>query len=690
MKRKIISLLLAVSLVSATVSPVTADDFTIEMQEIQDDSESQDIVFDEPAYAEENPEDETTTADFEEDITEDIIVEDFSDEAAAASFGEDVIEDAYDDDFSDEVAAAAYKEIITEDTYDEDFAGEDETLAGNVDSFIVDEDSAEGEVNLATEEEGIPIDEAHFPDPVFRRYVEQFDDGSGCLKRAARDRVGSLKIEYSGVTSLKGIEYFDKLKILDCSGNTLTSLNLSKCTELTELKCYENQLKSLNVSKCTALTRLEASKNQLTSLDVSQCTALEYLSCSNNKLKSLNVNKCTLLRTLYCENNRLASLDISQCTKMSGLYCEGNQLTSLDVSNCTKLSQFYCKNNKLSNIDVSNCTYLNYLDCGGNQLTSLDVSNCKLLENLDCDKNKLTNLDVSQCKSLDLLSCANNQLKSLDLSRCKWLDCLICSANQLTSLNISKCTKLTRLYCDENKLAELDIYNCPSLIDAYYDGKMTKGIKSISYQVLEDDVYEYLEVDNTTWINTSPKHKHTPYISSPAKAATCTKAGNSVEKTCSICGKVLYAKKIIPALGHSWGKWTTIKEATATAEGKETRTCSRCGKKDYRAIQKLGKKDNPLTVKSKSPSVNASILEWKQQTIKASDAFTIKNAQGTVTYKKKSGSSDMLSINSSTGRITVKKGTKAGTYKIVVAVTAAGNDQYKAGTKTVTVNVKVK
>ena len=40
--------------------------------------------------------------------------------------------------------------------------------------------------------------------------------------------------------------------------------------------------------------------------------------------------------------------------------------------------------------------------------------------------------------------------------------------------------------------------------------------------------------------------------------------------------------------------------------------------------------------------------------------------------------------------ITVKKGTKKCTYKIVVAVTAAGNEQYEAGTKTVTVKVKGK
>ena len=105
MKRKILTLLLAVSLVNASVSPAAADDYTIEMQEdpeIQEYSESQDIVFDEPEYAGENSVDETTAADFEEDVTEDIIIEDFSDEAAAVSYEEGVIEDAYDENFASE------------------------------------------------------------------------------------------------------------------------------------------------------------------------------------------------------------------------------------------------------------------------------------------------------------------------------------------------------------------------------------------------------------------------------------------------------------------------------------------------------------------------------------------------------------------------------------------------------------
>ena len=101
------------------------------------------------------------------------------------------------------------------------------------------------------------------------------------------------------------------------------------------------------------------------------------------------------------------------------------------------------------------------------------------------------------------------------------------------------------------------------------------------------------------------------------------------------------------------------------------------------------KKANPLKVTVKKPTVKASKVKRKTQTIKASKSFAIKNAQGTVTFKKKSGDKK-LSINSKTGTITVKKGTNKGIHKMKVTVTAAGNDNYEAGTKTVNVKVKVK
>jgi len=43
-----------------------------------------------------------------------------------------------------------------------------------------------------------------------------------------------------------------------------------------------------------------------------------------------------------------------------------------------------------------------------------------------------------------------------------------------------------------------------------------------------------------------------------------------------------------------------------------------------------------------------------------------------------------------TGKVTVKKGTKAGTYKLKVKVKAAGTSKYKSKTQKVTITIWVK
>jgi Leucine-rich repeat (LRR) protein len=98
------------------------------------------------------------------------------------------------------------------------------------------------------------------------------------------------------------------LTILNCSNNSLTSLDVSGLTALTYLDCSNNSLTSLDVSGLTALTYLECNNNSLTSLDVSGLTALTYLECSNNSLTSLDVSGLTSLTFLYCNNNSLTSL----------------------------------------------------------------------------------------------------------------------------------------------------------------------------------------------------------------------------------------------------------------------------------------------------------------------------------------------------------------------------------------------
>ncbi|MBQ3291983.1 MAG: leucine-rich repeat protein [Mogibacterium sp.] len=105
------------------------------------------------------------------------------------------------------------------------------------------------------------------------------------------------------------------------------------------------------------------------------------------------------------------------------------------------------------------------------------------------------------------------------------------------------------------------------------------------------------------------------------------------------------------------------------------------------AWKNLVRKDpQRMTVKAASKKVKAKKVKKAKQTVKA---LTVANAVGKVTYKK-AGGSKKLSVNAKTGKITVKKGTKKGSYKIKVKVTASGDSNYKAATKTVTVKIRVK
>ena len=215
------------------------------------------------------------------------------------------------------------------------------------------------------------------------------------------------------------------------------------------------------------------------------------------------------------------------------------------------------------------------------------------------------------------------------------------------------------------------------------------------------------------------------------KAATCTQPG-----TCRICGLTLEKP-----LGHSYGAWTRLNDkqhrrvcahdsahvekanhvwdagrvtraATTTAAGVRTCTCAACRAAKTEAIPRLAKKANPLKVKGKTVKVKYSKLKKKNQSIKGAKAIAVTDPRGKVSYKKvsvtyaKAGSVNMskkalkkykkkapkkIKIDPDTGRITVKKGLKKGTYRVTVQVRASGNAGYEpSAQKTATVKIKVK
>ena len=161
------------------------------------------------------------------------------------------------------------------------------------------------------EKRSVKINEENFPDANFRNWILAQEYGQdGVLTVDEIAAVTEINVSNKSISDLTGIEYFTALTSLNCEGNPLTSLDVSKNTALTELDCSSNQLTSLDVSKSTNLIRLYCSYNQLTLLDLSKNTALTEFDCSSNQLTSLDVSKNTNLTRLECQDNPLTSLDL--------------------------------------------------------------------------------------------------------------------------------------------------------------------------------------------------------------------------------------------------------------------------------------------------------------------------------------------------------------------------------------------
>ena len=112
-----------------------------------------------------------------------------------------------------------------------------------------------------------------------------------------------------------------------------------------------------------------------------------------------------------------------------------------------------------------------------------------------------------------------------------------------------------------------------------------------------------------------PANGHTE-VTDAAVEPTCTMAGKTEGKHCSVCNAILVAQTEIPAkghtwtaascteprtcsvcsatdgnpLGHDWSDWTVTTEATCTAKGEKTRSCQRdgCDATETREIAALG------------------------------------------------------------------------------------------------------
>ncbi len=187
----------------------------------------------------------------------------------------------------------------------------------------------------------------------------------------------------SNIQDYTGIQYFDSLRVLNCSSSTE---NLPALPPLLEyLHCSNSLLNSLPELPQTLLD-LSCSNNSLDSLPALP-PRLTYLNCSYNSIKNLPALPNSL-SVLECRSDSLSFLPPLP-DSLTILWCTENQLTGLPILP-PNLSELLCGNNQITTLPVFP-DGLDKLECGGNLLTSLPALP-KGLTNLSCPINQLTSL----------------------------------------------------------------------------------------------------------------------------------------------------------------------------------------------------------------------------------------------------------------------------------------------------------
>ena len=351
-------------------------------------------------------------------------------------------------------------------------------------------DFSVGEVDYYGEPMGISISETNFPDDNFRAYVSSEDidrNRDGYLSDDEIVATTEINVSYLNISDLKGIEFFNGLKELNCSYNQLTSLDVSNNTALTRLYCYSNRIRGTDMTKLVNRLpdRKSASEegtlwvyydetpegNMMTTKQVKIAREKnwnvvmwdddyeDFIPYEGETLDGIEISEANFPDDNFREYVGSKTIDKDEDGYLSDdeiaaatiIYVESKSIASLKgIEYFTALTSLRCFFNQLTELDVSKNTALEYLYCHDNQLKSLDVSKNTALIELACGSNQLTELNVSKNTQLTGLACDGNQLKSLDVSKNTALKWLFCEGNELTSLDVSKNTTLAELWCFNN------------------------------------------------------------------------------------------------------------------------------------------------------------------------------------------------------------------------------------------------
>ena len=181
----------------------------------------------------------------------------------------------------------------------------------------------------------------NIPDANFKNYLlantdinTNEDNEIQCAE--AENYSGNIACPNLGIQDMTGLEAFINIATLDCNSNQLTSLNVSKNTNLFTIICHNNKINTLNLENNPGLTGLNCAQNLINALDLSHNPELVGLDARFNRLTSLDVSKNSALTVIGCSSNQLNYLNLANGNNqsMTLVFAENNpDLDCIQVDN---------------------------------------------------------------------------------------------------------------------------------------------------------------------------------------------------------------------------------------------------------------------------------------------------------------------------------------------------------------------
>ena len=227
----------------------------------------------------------------------------------------------------------------------------------------------------------------------------------------------TLSLKFNSVSDIKPIEGISTLKVLILGENPISSINLDKLGELTDLRLYGTNISDIDLTKTPKLESLYLQRTNVSKVDLTPLQSLDQAllnKCSSlTEIKASNLPSITRIDAVECN---LKSFEISDCPSLRELHLNSNKLTSIKMTNLAMLMRLNVYDNQLTSIDVSNLPLLMWLFVYDNQLTSIDLSANVPLREFRASNNPLTEVDLSKNENIVSLELENmSKMKTLNI-----------------------------------------------------------------------------------------------------------------------------------------------------------------------------------------------------------------------------------------------------------------------------------